>query len=143
MKSYWKGATIVFAGILIWLTYLGHPVLAQDRTELQTLQLLNELGDIRLQIVGIADDVHKFVNASSTSPAPSQSAVVGGIETYHVTQVDQQQLLDAVRYPSIGGDVQIHGKEVKGFSCVADVDGNLDKGNGRIRSDVKCFVLSK
>jgi hypothetical protein len=66
-----------------------------------------------------------------------------GSETYHVTQVDSRQLSDASSYPSIGGNVQIPGKEVKGFSCVADVDGDLDKGDGRISSDVKCYVLSK
>lgn len=141
MKSYWKAATIVFVGLLIWLTYLGHPVLAQDTTYTQLLLL--KLGNIESSIQVIEADVHGFVNASSASPAPSQSAAVSGIGTYHVTQVDQQQLSDAASYPSIGGNVQIPGKEVKGFSCVADVDGNLDKGDGHISSDVKCFVLSK
>jgi hypothetical protein len=42
----------------------------------------------------------------------------------------------------MNGPVNVPG-EVKGFSCVADVDGNLDKGNGDITSTDVCYVLSK
>jgi hypothetical protein len=66
-----------------------------------------------------------------------------GAETYHVTAVESRQLEDATRYKMLGGDVQVPGKEIKGFSCVSDVDGHLDKDGGRISSDVECYVLSK
>lgn len=41
------------------------------------------------------------------------------------------------------GPVSILGGEIKGFSCVSDVSGDLDKGDGNISSDVKCYVLTK
>lgn len=58
-----------------------------------------------------------------------------GSENYHITKATSVDL----SYP---GSVRVPG-EIKGFSCVADVHGDLDKGDGDINSDVNCYVLSK
>ena len=42
----------------------------------------------------------------------------------------------------MNGPVSISG-EIKGFSCIADVSGDLDKGDGNISSNTECYVLSK
>jgi hypothetical protein len=42
----------------------------------------------------------------------------------------------------MNGPINVPG-EVKGFSCVADVDADLIKGDGIISSRTECYVLSK
>jgi hypothetical protein len=64
----------------------------------------------------------------------STAAQFGG-ENYRITKVASVDL-------SFSGSVRVSG-EVKGFSCVPDVHGDLFKGDGDIRSDVSCYVLSK
>jgi hypothetical protein len=46
------------------------------------------------------------------------------------------------RIYSLSGSLDVSG-EVKGFSCVSDVSGSLDKGDGIISTDAQCYVLSK
>jgi hypothetical protein len=40
------------------------------------------------------------------------------------------------------GPISVSG-EIKGFSCIADVRGDLDKGDGNISSDTECYVLTR
>ena len=40
------------------------------------------------------------------------------------------------------GPVNVQG-DVKGFSCIADVDADLIKGDGIISSKVECYVLTR
>jgi hypothetical protein len=129
--NYWKAVTIVLVIISLLLLYPGRPVAAQDNL---TLEL--ELQAMESKLSGIADDVHVFVHGSGASEASRT-------ETYHVTKVDDQELSSASKYSTIGGNVRIPGNEVKGFSCVSDVHGDLDKGDGDINSDVTCYILSK
>jgi hypothetical protein len=42
----------------------------------------------------------------------------------------------------MNGPINVSG-EIRGFSCVSDVSGDLDKGDGSISSDVQCYVLSR
>ena len=42
----------------------------------------------------------------------------------------------------MNGPVSVSG-DIKGFSCVSDVSGDLDKGDGSISSNTECYVLTK
>jgi hypothetical protein len=55
-------------------------------------------------------------------------------QAVHITKVTSANL--------IYGTVDVPG-EIKGFSCASDVDGDLDKGNGNVSTQVNCYVLSK
>jgi hypothetical protein len=63
------------------------------------------------------------------------AAQYGSGETYHITKATSADL-------SSSGSVRVSG-EIKGFACVADVRGDLMKGDGDINSTVSCYVLSK
>jgi hypothetical protein len=56
-------------------------------------------------------------------------------QSYRITEVTSGDL----SYPA---SVNVQG-EVKGFACVSDVSGDLDKGDGDISTQRKCYVLSK
>jgi type 1 fimbria pilin len=84
--NYWKMATIILGGVLLWLFYWGHTTAAQYSSKEQT---------------------------------------------YNVT-----------RMAAASGHVKVSG-EVVAFSCVADVRGSIDQGNGLIESGSECYVLSK
>jgi len=84
--NYWKIATIVLVGILLWLVHAGHAAAAQY---------------------------------TSTE------------QTYNIT-----------RMAAASGRIKVSGAVVA-FSCVSDVRGNLDQGNGLIESSSECYVLSK
>jgi hypothetical protein len=82
----WKIATIILAGILLWLVHVGHAAAAQYTS--------NE-------------------------------------QTYNIT-----------RMMAASGQTKVS-RAVLAFSCVSDVRGNLDQGNGLIESGSECYVLSK
>jgi hypothetical protein len=84
--NYWKIATIILGGILLWLVHASHAAAAQYTS--------NE-------------------------------------QTYNVT-----------RMAAASGQIKVPGAVVA-FSCVSDVRGNLDQGNGLIESGSECYVLSK
>jgi hypothetical protein len=42
----------------------------------------------------------------------------------------------------MNGPISVSG-EIKGFSCISDVSGELDKGDGNISSDTECYVLTR
>jgi hypothetical protein len=60
----------------------------------------------------------------------------------HLVSAQYGQGYRITRIYSLPGSLDVTG-EVKGFSCVSDVSGNLDKGDGSISTNAQCYVLSK
>jgi hypothetical protein len=77
------------------------------------------LMQIESKVAALADDVHSLVHGNNGSSTGS----------YQITEVDPKNAYGRV-------DAS---KDIKGFSCVADVDGN----DGRVDSTIKCYILSK
>jgi hypothetical protein len=124
--KYGAVAGFLFVGILalivaFWRVPAAKAAGSPDTTSVELL-----LSQIGLKVSDISDDVHTLAR----SQARSGSSVASASDYYHVTKVPP------------GGSVSVSGA-VQGFSCTADVDGNLDKDGGRISSDVQCFVLSR
>jgi hypothetical protein len=124
--NYWKAITLVLVVVFL-LSHSGRLVRAQNSSDsgLQMENIGSVISSIEFQVSNIAIDVHKLASVDSKAPEESEN------ETYHVTQVEDRQLSDS-QYSTIGGNVHILGNEVKGFSCVSDVHGN-----------VTCYILSK